>query len=414
MGLFLLLSGLVLLLALFAAAEAALLHADRVDIEVEARHRPSTWLDTLTQTPSRPLMTTLIGGHLVQAALLVALLALVVQPLYPLTPQVWVGVALGLAVASGVFRGVLHALVVPRATSILLNLSGLLHGITLLFQPLVRVLEALAGWLHRLFPNRYAPLALVGPHHLVIRRAETREGEEPNVDADETEEVLANVLSMGTLRAQSAMVPRTEMRAVEATITLEELRERFIASGHSRLPVYEGSLDNIVGLVYAYDLFTQPSSVRDLLRPALFVPESKPARDLLREMLANNASLAIVVDEYGGTAGMVARKDLFDELLGEEEDDDAADEVPLVRRITPDTLEASGRVDLDTLADRFGIRFPEGDYETLAGFLLHHLGEVPQPNDEFFLEGYRFTILAATPHRIEQVRMVAARQEAAE
>jgi len=414
MGFLLLLFGLTLLFALFSAAEAALLHADRVEVEVEARHRPSAWLDTLTQTPSRPLMATLMGGHLVQAGLLVALVYVMHHRATVLSTQTLVWIAVGLAVSSGIVRGVLHTLVVPRATSLLLSLSGLLHGITLLFQPLVRMLESLAGWLHRLFPERYAPLALVGPHHLAIRRSEAREGEEINVDADETEDVLANVLSMGTLRAQNAMVPRTEMRAVEASITREELRERFVESGHSRLPVYEGNLDTIIGLVYAYDLFKEPANVRDLLRPALFVPESKPARDLLREMLANNSSLAIVVDEYGGTAGMVARKDLFDELLGEDEEDERADEIPLVRRITPDTLEASGRVELDTLADRFGLRFPEGDYETLAGFLLHHLGEVPQVNDEFLLEGYRFTILAATPHRIEHIRMVAVRQEPAE
>lgn len=414
MGLALLLCGLVLVFALFSAAETALLHADRVEVEVEARHNPSSWLDTVTQTPSRPLMATLMGGHFVQAALVVLAAVLLVPLLQAYPPHMWGLALLGIALASGIFRGVVHAMVVPRATSVLLSMPRFLYGTTLLFHPAVRLLEAFAGWLHRFLPNRYAPLALVGPHHLVIRRSELREGDDTHAEADETEEVLANVLSMGTLRAQSAMVPRTEMRAVEASISLEELRERFIASGHSRLPVYEGSLDNIIGLVYAYDLFTKPTNVRDLLRPALFVPESKPARDLLREMLANNASLAIVVDEYGGTAGMVARKDLFDELLGEDEEEDAADEIPLVRRITPDTLEASGRVDLDTLADRFGIRLSEGDYETLAGFLLHHLGEVPQANATFLLEGYQFTILAATPHRIEQVRMVVARQEPAE
>lgn len=411
MGLFLLLVALLLLFALFAATEAALLHADRVEVEVEARHSPSAWLNTLTQTPSRPLMATLMGGHLVQAAL-VGVAVMLWAPLLSAPSYTWVLLALGLALASGVFRGVMHTLVVPQATAFLLAIPSLLNGITALFRPAVRLFEALAGGLHRLFPNRYAPLALVGPHHLMLLRPEAREGEEAHTEADETEDVLASVLSMGTLRAHSAMVPRTEMRAVEASISLEELRERFIASGHSRLPVYEGSLDNIIGLVYAYDLFTHPASVRALLRPALFVPESKPARDLLREMLAHNASLAIVVDEYGGTAGMVARKDLFDELLGEDEDEDAADEAPLVRRITPDTLEASGRVDLDTLEDRFGIRLPDGDYETLAGFLLHHLGEVPQSDDTFLLEGFRFTILAATPHRIEQVRMVAVGRDA--
>ena len=163
-------------------------------------------------------------------------------------------------------------------------------------------------------------------------------------------------------------------------------------------------MDRIVGVAFAYDLFGNPASLDAMLRPAFFVPEQKGAQDLLREMLARNHSLAIVVDEYGGTAGLVTREDLLERLFGDIQDEfDAEDEE--VRRAGENVLIASGRADLDLLADRFAVDLPGGDYETLAGYLLDRTGEVPAPKDELVLDGYRFTILNATSNRIELVRI---------
>ena len=141
------------------------------------------------------------------------------------------------------------------------------------------------------------------------------------------------------------------------------------------------------------------------MRPAKFVPESKLSKDLLQEFLASGTSIAIVIDEYGGTAGLVTREDLLEELFGDIQDEFDTDDAVL-RQINEHMYVVSGRVDIDELAERFDIRLPQGDYETVAGYLLERLGTIPSPKDEIVADGFRFIVLQATSNRIDLVRLV--------
>ncbi|MEM6335720.1 MAG: hemolysin family protein, partial [Bacteroidota bacterium] len=213
----------------------------------------------------------------------------------------------------------------------------------------------------------------------------------------------ANVLDLDAVRVKESMVPRTDIQAIEAGASLEEVQEQFRATGHSKLPVYREGIDQIVGLVMAYDLFHHPKTLEEIIRPVHFVPDTKRSKDLLLEFLASRMSIAIVIDEYGGTAGLVTIEDLIEELTGEIHDEHDEQEF-IVRQLDERTFVLNARAEIDELAERWGIALPEGDYETVAGLVLDHLGHIPEVNEEFDLAGFRFLVLRASQNRVELIK----------
>lgn len=231
------------------------------------------------------------------------------------------------------------------------------------------------------------------------------------LDLDEEESTLvSNVFAMGTIRLKESMVPRTNIIAMPENTPLDVLQQEFVSTGHSKIPIYRDNIDNIVGIAFAYDLFHDPKSLEDMIRPANFVPETKLSKELLQEFLANNTSVAIVIDEYGGTAGLVTSEDLLEEIFGDIQDEFDVDENML--RILSDTaVIASGRLEIDQLSERTDLKLPDGDFETVAGYLLERLGTIPKVRDEFELDGFRFVVLRATASRIDLVRISKAPSE---
>jgi CBS domain containing-hemolysin-like protein len=223
------------------------------------------------------------------------------------------------------------------------------------------------------------------------------------MDEDETT-LLSNVFAMASIKVKESMVPRTDIVAVEVGISTEDLLNAFVASGHSKLPVYKENIDKIVGVAFAYDLFDEPSSLKEMMRPATFVPESKLSKHLLQEFLQSKTSIAIVIDEYGGTAGLATTEDLLEELFGDIQDE-FDDEDLMLRVLDENTVLASGRIEVDELAEETNIVLPDGDYETVAGYLLDRLGTIPKTRDEFELDGFRIIVLQASANRIDLVRL---------
>ena len=225
------------------------------------------------------------------------------------------------------------------------------------------------------------------------------------LDLDEEEsEILANVFELRSLRVKDSMVPRTEVVAVEEGASLEDVRRTFVETGFSRLPVYRENIDRVVGVVLAHDLFHAPASLSSILRPARVVPESKPARDLLFDFLQGGSTMAVAVDEYGGTAGVVTIEDLLEELFGDIRDEHDAAAAP-VRQLDERTFLVHGRVELEDLEAEAGVALPPGDYDTVAGFVLAHTGSVPAEREAFDLNGLRVTVVRASQSRIETVRI---------
>lgn len=243
-----------------------------------------------------------------------------------------------------------------------------------------------------------------------VRLVLPNDGEDTGIEESE-KEMITSILEMDETVASEVMVPRVDMVAIEADGSLAEALDVIMEAGHSRIPVYDDNVDQIVGLLYAKDLlkcFQQArtdASVRDLLRPAYFVPLTKNVKNLLAEMRKHRVHIAIVVDEYGGTAGLVTIEDILEEIVGEIQDEyDQVEEI-LIQRTGADGYLIAGRLDVYSLAKLLDIKIDDDDADTVGGFLLALFGRVPEPGDSLEHEGWRFTILTVDGRRIDKVRV---------
>jgi putative hemolysin len=229
---------------------------------------------------------------------------------------------------------------------------------------------------------------------------------------EEEQQMIENVLEFSETTADEIMTPRTDIIAVSVDTNLAYLLKTIEEAGHSRIPVYEENIDNIIGLVYAKDLLTEigkePADfkLRDKIRDAYFVPETKPLRALLHEFQNQKQHIAIVLDEYGGTAGIVTIEDILEELVGEIVDE--YEELPpkSIKRIDEKTVEVDARIYVDDFNEEFDVELPEDeDYDTLGGFVFSHLGYIPKTGETFVYNNLKFVILSAESRRVKRIRI---------
>jgi len=235
-------------------------------------------------------------------------------------------------------------------------------------------------------------------------------GEEQHVVAEEEGEMIHSIVELEEKTVRQIMVPRTDIIALPATATLLEAIDRVIAHGYSRLPVYEGTVDNIIGILYAKDLFRAVrsgqtgESVRHFLRPAYFIPESKRVDELLHEMQQKRIHIAIVVDEYGGTAGLVTIEDLLEEIVGEIEDEYDRGKQAVIW-VSPDEVIVDGTMTIDDVNDLLGLHLVGEEVDRIGGLVLERLGALPSVGDQVELNGARLSVVATDGRRVRQVRV---------
>jgi putative hemolysin len=229
---------------------------------------------------------------------------------------------------------------------------------------------------------------------------------------EEEQEMIENVLELSNSTADEIMTPRTDIIAVELNSDLQKVLETITSAGHTRVPVYEENIDNIVGLIYAKDLLAEigknPADfkLKEKLRKAYFVPETKSLRALLHEFQNQKLHIAVVLDEYGGTAGIVTLEDILEELVGEITDEYEQTPAEPVKKIDQNTIEADARTYIDDLNDEFELNLPEDeDYETVGGFVFSRLGYIPKANESFDYENLKFTIASAEARKIKRIRI---------
>ena len=243
------------------------------------------------------------------------------------------------------------------------------------------------------------------------------EAGEGEIEEDERE-MIRRVVEIGDTPVREAMVPRPDMVAVDVTLSTQEAAQVAVDHGYSRVPVWEGSIDNVVGVLYAKDalatlLAGQERPLRDLMRPPLLVPESKLLDELLAEFKALRVHIAIVLDEYGGTAGIVTIEDLIEEIVGEIEDEYDRFTASPVYRISDTEALLDGRAQSATLTELFGYRFEAEDFDTVGGFVFERLGKIPEAGDEVRVDGLVLTVTRMDGRRIARIRARALTESAA-
>jgi CBS domain containing-hemolysin-like protein len=360
--------------------------------------------EALAGHPSLPAAASLARLFLIAGA--AALLVRAIESLDTL--QRW-PIGLGLVLFSGLLLEALPALVLrQRARRLVLAMLPLAVLLSLLLRPLTALFEKV---LHVLGASSEPSAEILTAELIDVAADHDREEELGEAE----KRMIGRVIDLSEADAASTMTPRTELTAVPLGTTLLGFLQLALDEGHSRIPVYEKDLDDIRGVLYLKDLMRVPLSggalaaekVEDHMREPYFVPETKEVPDLLDEMRQKRIHLAVVVDEYGGTAGVVTIEDLLEEIVGEIQDEhDDSEETARLTRIDDNTVEIEGRVSIYDLNEAFGSDLPEDeDYDTVAGLLFDRFGHIPAVGEFLDIDGIHIEVLEADDRRIHQVRL---------
>tara|TARA_R110002051_G_scaffold5621_7_gene28681 strand:+ start:17 stop:1303 length:1287 start_codon:yes stop_codon:yes gene_type:complete len=228
---------------------------------------------------------------------------------------------------------------------------------------------------------------------------------ETNEELDSEIQIFQNALEFSEVKSREVMIPRTEIVAVEKNQSPSDLNKQFTETGLSKILVYQDSIDDIIGYVHSFELFKKPATITDVLMPVIFVPETMLVKDVLSILIKKRKSMAVVIDEYGGTSGMMTVEDIVEELFGEIEDEH--DSVVLIEeKLEEDTYKFSARLEVDYLNETYKLELPEDEnYETLGGLIVNHTEGIPEEGDIVDIDGYQFHILQTSTTKIELVKV---------
>ena len=230
---------------------------------------------------------------------------------------------------------------------------------------------------------------------------------QPEQVEENTQEIqmIQNAMDFKNVKLRDCMVPRTEIVAVDINANLNDLIKLFTTSGHSKIMVYEGDIDTLIGYLHAYDVFSHPDDLKNIIRKVDIFPETMAAKDLLNEFIKNHKSIAIVVDEFGGTSGIVTMEDIIEEIFGEIEDEYDPDP-DREEQLSDNEFIFSSRLEIDYLNEKYNLNIPESEeYETLAGFILHYHESIPQEKEVIEIPPFIFEVIAASENRLNEVKM---------
>jgi putative hemolysin len=288
--------------------------------------------------------------------------------------------------------------------------ARILRWMIILMKPVLIPLS----WFNRLITPRAKQGATVSRSELeVLAEIGRREG---TIDRAEWQ-VMSNIMNLDEVRVSQVMTPRTQIVAIPMRATLERAQSRMLDTGRLRLPVYDGDIDHITGILLARDLWKAQiegvQTLAGLIREASFVPESKPVEELIREMRQQRIKMAIVLDEYGGTAGLVTLEDMIEEIVGEIQDEHEQEPLPFEEN-SEGEVKIGGSVAMREVNERFGLTLPEEEYETLGGFLFGKLGRVAEEGDEVEVPGGIFRVVTMDERRVDRVAFLDATSSAAD
>ncbi len=224
-------------------------------------------------------------------------------------------------------------------------------------------------------------------------------------DVDHEIQIFQNALDFSKVKARECMIPRTEIMAMEVEQSIQELRQVFIESGYSKVLIYRDNIDNIIGYVHSFELFKRPESIKSILLPVLIIPQSMSANEILELFITQRKSVAVVVDEFGGTSGILTIEDVMEEIFGEIEDEHDKEE--LTEEVISDSEYLfSARLEIDYLNDTYKLDLPEGDnYETLAGLVISDHESIPKADTKCYIGGFLLTVVKVSDNRIELIRI---------
>ncbi len=417
---------LVLTNAFFVAAEFAIVkvRASQIELLVQTGSRTAKMGQHLISHLDASLSATQLGITLTSLGLgwigepVVAKLVIEIMHLVGVAadPDLAHSIALPVAFIALTFLLIVFGELAPKSLAIqhsqstTLAVAFPLRFFYLIFSPAIMALNWTSNQVLRLFGLRPASEA-EHSHSGEELRFLLEQGREGGTIEEEEHELIENVFEFGETSVREIMVPRTNIAAIEVSASRSALVNLLVEGGYSRIPVYEDSLDNIIGVVHAKDLITLMEHrdliiLRDLLRPAFFVPETKPIDDLLREFQRRKMHIAMVVDEFGSTAGLVTMEDILEELVGEIQDEHDSENHD-IEKVSNQTYIVNAALSISDVNDHIDeFELPEGnDYTSVGGFINKWLGRIPEVNETFEYDALRMTVLKTDSHHVTQVKI---------
>jgi magnesium and cobalt exporter, CNNM family len=406
--------------AFFSGMEMAFISANKLQIEVQAKDKNviSRILSGFVHNQDRLLSTILIGNNIALVVYGIFMANLLMPVLEKVTPA-----AIGSPIILLIEQTLIATLLVlitaeflPKSLFII-NPNKVLRVLAIPMQVMYYILylatlliTSLSKWvivnLLKLEYNDSKPTYGLIDLNNYIKRISRVNSSEDNLGeaiADIDEQIFSNALEFESIRVRDCMIPRTEISAIDISEgDLEELRLSFIESGHSKVLVYRDTIDEIVGYCYALQLFKKPAKIEDIVKDIPLVPETMGARDLMKKFITEHRSLAVVVDEYGGTSGIVSIEDIIEEIIGEIEDEHDT-KVLLEERIDDHCFRFNARLEIDYLNEKYQWYLPAGDYETLGGLILSVTENIPEEGEIVAIGTYRAKILTIEDNRIKTV-----------
>ena len=401
----------VLLMGFFSGIEMAFFSANRLGIELKKRQGRATGqiLANFVQAPVRFLGTTLIGFNifLVFFGLQVENVMEPVWEKWLMVP--WRSVRLAVDIALSTFVVLVFAEFIPRAifrarsNKVLTSLAYVTDFFYQMFYPLASGLIMLAEWALKYIFNvrldqRKEAFSRSDLENLFEQTREDDEKQELNT------ELIRNALDLPNVKLRQCLVPRKEIIGITAASSIEEVKKKFIETKLSKLVVYNKDIDHILGYIHQLDLFRNPETIQSILLPIPAVPESMSATDLIGKFTKERKSIAWVVDEFGGTAGIITMEDVLEEIFGEIEDEYDTEEF-VEKQISENEFIFSGRLELDYLCEKYELEFPENESETLSGYIINYHETIPRQKERIIIDNYEFDILNVSDTRIEMVKM---------
>lgn len=403
----------LLLSAFFSGMEIAFLSSNKLRLEIERKQHPTyeRIASLFLKAPGQYISTILVGNNiaLVVYSIFMSLLYTAIAGRSNYAAETLISTLIIIFTAEFLPKAVVRA----NPNFYLRTFAVPLYVFYILFYPISKFATLLSTGLLRLMGRRVEETPQItefGKVDLATLVEEAAVGEEGDAaereDSEQRVRLFQNALDFSEQRVRECMVPRTEMEAIEVGEGVDDLRRMFVGTGFSRLPVYDGTIDNIIGYANLKSLFDGPKTIREVLQETLYVPETMSQRKLLEAFTRSNKSLAVVIDEFGGTAGMVTLEDLLEQIFGEIEDEHDADHL-VEKEVAPGEYVLAGRLEIDHLNETYDLRIPESDrYETLAGYILDRSEDLPKPGDTLRADGLKIKILRTGHARIELVQLV--------
>ena len=400
----------ILLSAFFSGMEIAFISANKMHIELEKKKDNflAKLLARLTDNPSKFITTMLVGnnislviyGYFVGELLMPYITPYLSNPFFVLLIQTLISTLIILVTAEFLPKAIFR--IYANETLKLFTIPAYLFF--LLFYFISGFIITISDFVLRVFFNTKKDET-----QLVFSKAElgnyiTEQLEISDEDGLDSEiQIFQNALDFHDVKAREAMIPRTEIIATEVNETAANLKKQFIDTGLSKIMVYKESLDDIIGYVHVFELFKNPKNIKSIIVPIEFVPETMMINNILNGLTKKRKSVAIVLDEYGGTSGLITIEDIVEELFGEIEDEHDSIEL-LEKKINDREFEFSARLEVDYINEEFNLNLPEDDaYETLGGLIMHHTENIPEQNEIIEIENFKFHISKVSTSKIENI-----------